>query len=1464
MIDNLISFSIRNKLIIGIFTLALVVWGAYSLTRLPIDAVPDITNNQVQIITSAPTLAAQEVEQFITYPVEIAMANIPKVIEIRSISRFGLSVVTVVFEDDADIYWARQLVGEKIKIAQDQIPKGLGNPDMAPISTGLGEIYQYVLVPKPGYEKKYSASDLRTIQDWIVKRQLAGTEGLAEVSSFGGYVKQYEVAIDPDKLRAHNVTVSDVFTALEKNNQNTGGAYIEKGHNAYFIRGVGLVSGLEDVGKIVVAQKDNVPLLIRDVANVQFGSAVRYGAMTRNGKGEVVGGIVLMLKGENSAQVIERVKQRVEEIKKSLPEGVALEAFIDRTRLVNKAIGTVEKNLIEGGLIVIFILVLFLGNLRAGLVVASVIPLAMLFAVCMMNLFGVSGNLMSLGAIDFGLIVDGAVIIVESIVHRIHHDYLGSNIKKLNQDQMDDVVHDASIKIRQSAAFGEIIILIVYLPILSLVGIEGKMFKPMAQTVGFAILGALILSLTYVPMASAAFLSKKAFHKKNISDKMMDFMQKIYNPIIRKALKARMLVLSLSVGLLVISFFIFSRMGGEFIPTLEEGDLAATATISPGSSLSQTVQTATRMEQILLKKFPEVKEVITKIGAAEIPTDPMPVEAADMIIVLKEKDEWVTTDSREDLSEMMKEALEAIPGVNFEFSQPIQLRFNELMTGVRSDIAVKIYGEDLDVLAQKAAEAQAIITPIKGVGDLRVEQVKGLPQIMVTYNKDKIAQYGLSIEEVNTVLKTAFAGGVAGVVFEGQKRFDMVVRLDTIHRKDIDNVRNLFIPLSNGAQVPLAELANIEYKEGPMQVSRDKTKRRITLGINVRDRDVESLVGEIQKKLDANLKLPAGYHITYGGQFENLKEGKKRLSVAVPVALALILLLLFFTFGSIKQSLLIFTAIPLAAIGGIFALLFRGMPFSISAGIGFIALFGVAVLNGIVLIGYFNQLKKEGITDVYQRILKGTEVRLRPVLMTAAVASLGFLPMALSNSSGAEVQKPLATVVIGGLITSTLLTLIVLPVLYSFIEKMKTNKNSNLSTGTAVVIIFILSAITLPNISNAQSQTIPNVLTLQQAINTGLTNNPNVKSATYVIEQQTALKRTGFDLGRTVVSLTYGQYNSLYKDNNIGILQSFAFPTVYRNYVALSKEQIAGAEFSAAMTRTELIRNIKFSYYQLLVINERKKFLLYQDSVYSDFSKAAELRFTTGESSYLEKITAETRLMEVRNQLVQVEADLSIYKNQIQKLLNSNQDFSVSGDIPVIYDFALPGDTVTLEQNPTLNYYKQQIAINHAQKKLERSRLFPGISVGYNNQSLTGNYMVDGANQFYGTSKRFQYVFVGLDIPLWARPQAARVKAADLGEKAAASGYEFQKLYFQSQYETLVKEYEKYKATLNYYQQKAIPQAHLILDNSSRAFKAGEIGYVEFVQSITQAVDIKIAYLNAINQFNQTTINLQYILGGQQ
>jgi heavy metal efflux system protein len=1042
MIDFIIKFSVRNKLIIFLFVFSLIAVGIYSITQIPIGAVPDITNNQVQVITTSRNLSTQDVEQFITYPIELEMANLPGVVEIRSVSKFGLSVVTVVFEDRLGTYLPRQLIAEKLEKAAELIPEGMGKPEMGPITTGLGEIFQYTLETKPGYEDAYTTMQLRTIQDWIVKRQLSGIPGVVEVNTWGGFLKQYEVSVDPVRLESMNVTVTEVYDALSENNENAGGGYIEKGMQSYFVRGEGKVNDLEDIQNIIVKNVNGIPVSVKDIGTVQFGYATRFGAITGNGTGEKVLGQVMMLKNANSLKVINAVKERVAQIQPSLPEGIYINAFLDRSELISRTTNTVIENLTLGALIVIFVVVILLGNLRSGLIVASVIPISLLFSITLMNLFGISANLMSLGAIDFGIIIDGAVIIVEYTVHQftLNSKELSGLKGELLENKKDEIAIDSSNRMMNSAFFGQAIILMVFIPILSLEGVEGKMFKPMALAFGFALIGSIILCLTYVPAVSAFFLKPEKDNLiKRISDRLLNLIYRSYDPIIHYALRNRILVIILAIILFASSVLLFLRMGGEFIPTLDEGDYVVQPVLKPGTSLTETVRFNTRIERILMENFPEVDQVVTRIGAAEVPTDPMSMEMSDIIIRLKPRDQWVSASDKEELANLMKAKMSIFPGVSYEFTQPIEMRFNELITGVRADLAIKIFGEDLNILFDYAQQIRSLVENVEGAADVTVEQIVGLPQMTVKYDRNRLAQYGLNISELNRNIKIAFGGLAAGVVFEGERRFDLVMRFSEENRKSIDNLKNLYVRIPNGESVPMKELADIQYTFGPAQISRDDTRRRIVIGINVRKRDVESLVDEISGIIDERINLPAGYYITYGGQFENLQNAKKRLTFAIPVALLIIMILLHFTFYSFKQALLVFSAIPMAAIGGVLALWIRGMPFSISAGVGFIALFGIATLNGVVLINFFNDLKSRGVKDLQERVLTGTKQRLRPVLMTASAAAFGFFPMAFSTSSGAEVQRPLATVVIGGLITATLLTMVVLPVIYCMYSKKQEN-----------------------------------------------------------------------------------------------------------------------------------------------------------------------------------------------------------------------------------------------------------------------------------------------------------------------------------------------------------------------------------------------------------------------------------------
>lgn len=1451
MLNAIIRFSVRNKLIVGVFTLALLIYGVFELFRLPIDALPDITSNQVQVITTSPSLAAPEVERLITFPLEQASSNIPGIKEMRSISRFGLSVLTIVFDDDVDIYWARQQVNERLTMAKEQIPPEAGLPELAPATTGIGEIYQYVLRPATGYETKFDLAELRSIQDWIVRRQLLGTPGVADVSSFGGYLKQYEVAIVPERLKGMNVTVADIFNALEKNNQNSGGAYIEKGPTALFIRTEGLAATIADIENIVVRYSTSgIPVYIRDIAEVRLGHAIRYGALTFRDKGEVAGAVVLMLKGANASEVITKVKDRIEQIRKTLPEGVILETFYDRTKMVNNAIGTVKKNLLEGALIVIFVLVIFLGNLRAGLIVASVIPLSMLFAIIMMNLFGVSGNLMSLGALDFGLIVDGAVIIVEAVLHRISHTGAIGGSKRLSQLQMDSEVQQEAGRMMNSAVFGQAIILIVYLPILTLTGIEGKMFKPMAQTVSFALIGAFLLSLTYVPMVSSLFLSKKVNHKDSITDRGIRFLQRRYRFILNKALEFPKTVVSISLALFGIALWIMSLLGGEFIPELEEGDFAVDARLITGSSLTETIRTTQKAVAVLEANFPEVEKIVTRIGASEIPTDPMPIEMTDIMISLKPKSEWTTAKSSDELANKMSRALEVIPGMSSGFQFPVQMRFNELISGARQDIVCKIFGDDLDSLATYANKLGKIVQQVSGAKDLYIETITGLPQIVVTYRRDAIALYQLNIADVNQVIRTAFAGAPAGLIYEKERRFELVVRMNEDLRNDIDDVRQLLIPAPQGQQIPLYQVADVQIKQGPNQIQREDAQRRVIVGFNVRGRDIESVVEELRDRVDKNIRLPSGYFIKYGGQFENMIEAKSRLSIAVPAALMLILLMLYFAFGSVKYGILIFSAIPLSAIGGVLALWVRDMPFSISAGVGFIALFGVAVLNGIVLITEFNRLKQEGITDTRMIILEGTSIRLRPVLMTAAVAALGFIPMAFSNGSGAEVQRPLATVVIGGLITATLLTLIVLPVLYTWAERKK-----RINGQAAISILFIMVSL-LSNSSNAQTR-----MSLEEMTKVAEQQNLTVQGLKKQTEYWNALQKNVFDPPKTVLGGEFGNINSAKNDTRFFVGQTLSLPPVYQRQRALYEAEGAAQNGLVAWRIAELRKEVKIIFYQLAALQERKNRLLYLDSVYDRFLQAATIRLQAGETSLLEKTTAEAQLQQLKLLQQQSDADLLITQQQLQLLLNTDSLILPNYEVFKRQTLILP-DSTQVADHPQLAYKRMLQQSASAQTQTEKSKLLPDFTVGYSNQSIVGYQSLDGITQkYFGSGDRFHIVNLSAAIPIFNRTTKARVRAGQINEEVArintmSTGFQINNR-FRQLHSTLI----RHQQGIDYYEKSGLTQASLMIKQADLAYRHGEINYLEWTVLMNNAVQIQLQYINVIQQYNETIIELEYLTG---
>ena len=1443
MLSNIIQFSIKNKLIVFLLTLFIIGFGLYSLTQIPIGAVPDVTNNQVQVITTSQNLSTQDMEQFITYPVELEMANLPGVIEIRSVSKFGLSVVTIVFEDNMGTFLPRQLISEKLISASEKIPAGFGTPQMGPITTGLGEIYQYILDTKPGYKDKYSAMDLRTIQDWVVKRQLSGIPGVVEVNTWGGYLKQYEVAINTQKLHAMNITTADIFTALEKNNSVSGGGYIEKVNQAYFIRGEGLISSLEDIENIVVKSTGNLPIYIKDVAEVGFGSATRFGAITGNGEGEKVLGQVMMLKDANSKKVIDAVHERIDQISKTLPEGIFINGFLERSELIQKTTFTVAENLILGCLIVIFVVVLLLGNLRSGLVVASVIPLCLLFALSLMYIFGVDANLMSLGAIDFGIIIDGAVIIVEFIAYQItakkgELQLLGT---RAQQQLKNEITFNGASKMMNSAIFGQLIILIVFIPILSLSGVEGKMFKPMALTFSFALIGAMILCFTYVPVAASIFIKPSTKSPKNISVRLMDFLNRSYDPIIRWALTKKKLVLAISFLLLGGSIYLFTTMGGEFVPTLDEGDFVIQPVLKTGTSLSETVEITTKIEQILLDNFPEVKQVVTRIGAAEVPTDPMSMEESDVIIILKPKKEWVSAESKDELADKFKEALGVIPGMEVEFTQPIEMRFNELITGVRADIAIKVFGEDLEILNKKGNEIRNLIQNVEGAADITVEKIAGLPQMNVKFDRAKIARYGLNIADLNSLISMGFAGTNLGSVFEGEKRFDLTLRLDQKSRQDISNLKNLYVDTPNAGKIPLGELAQISYTTGAAKISRDDTKRRIVVGINVRNRDLQSVVDDVQKLIETNIKLPTGYTITYGGQFENLQSAKDRLKIAVPVALVLILILLYFAFNSIREALIIYSAIPLAAVGGILLLFVRDMPFSISAGVGFIALFGIAVLNGIVLIEHFKELKHAGMEDSDELIIQGAKDRLRAVLLTASAAALGFLPMAISTNVGAEVQRPLATVVIGGLITATILTLVVLPILYSIFH-LKDKNEPLKSKGNAKILSLII--LFFVGVSGVRAQ--DEGLNFDEIQDLALNGNSGLRASKLKVDESKALIGSAFSFDKTDLYYHYDQNNIAFNNKPLevfGVQQNFLFPTVYFAEKGVNKASYFMERSSYERKKRILEQELASNYHALQYARQKEKTYSELNDLYERFSYSAQRRFELGESNYLEKITAQAKQRELQTLYTKAVEDAHLAYQELIKTVQPDSTLIVK-TMPMeklqIWD-------VNIENNAGMSFFENRTKMFDAKSTLEQQHLLPDLNFNYfqgTNSSLGEN--------LYG----FQ---VGIRIPLFFSGNASKIKAAKIAKNVSRAEAEDYSVQLRAKYLALMGQLKKYQEVLSYYESEGQGLADEIIKTATLSYQSGEIDFFQYIQSMENGYNITLSYLENLNAYNQTVIAINYL-----
>lgn len=1438
MFAKIVHFSIRKKLFVVLTTLLLLAGGIYSMLTLPIDAVPDITNNQVQIVTVSPTLAPQEVEQLITFPIEIAMSNVMNVEEIRSVSRFGLSLVTVVFKENVPTLDARQLVNEQIQMVSGEIPPELGTPELMPITTGLGEIYQYVLKVAPGYEDRYDAMELRTIQDWIVKRQLSGIPGIVEINSFGGYLKQYEVAVDPDALYSLNITIGEVFEALSRNNQNTGGSYIEKVNRAYYIRSEGMINDLHDVEQIVVTNRGGIPVHIGDIGRVQFGAPKRFGAMTKDGEGECVGGIAMMLKGANANVVTKELEKRVAKVQQMLPEGISVEPYLNRSELVNRNISTVVRNLVEGAIIVFLVLIVFLGNVRAGLIVASVIPLAMLFAFILMRIFNVSANLMSLGAIDFGIVVDGSIVILEGILAHLYGR--GLRGRTLNREEMDREVEKGAGHVVRSATFAVLIILIVFFPILTLTGIEGKYFTPMAKTLVFCIIGALLLSITYVPMMASLFLKRTVTVKPTLADRFFNSLNKVYQRVLRFSLAHVWGTISVFFVALLLSLLLFTKLGAEFIPTLDEGDFAMQMTLPAGSSLSKSIEVSLEAEKKLKERFPEIKHVVAKIGTAEVPTDPMAVEDADVMIVMKPFNEWTSASSRAEMVEKMKACLDSIKGAEFNFSQPIQLRFNELMTGAKADIAIKLYGEDMTELYNKAREAARYVEQVPGAADVLVEQAMGLPQLLVRFDRAKIARYGIDIEELNTVIRTAYAGETAGVVFENERRFDLVVRLDKEKVSDL-NIDKLFVRTKDNIQLPVSEVASIELVNGPLQINRDATKRRVVIGVNVRDADIQQVVSQISESLDKNVKLKPGYYFEYGGQFENLQNAISTLTVVIPIALMLILLLLFFAFRSVIYSLVVFSTVPLSLIGGIVALWLRGLPFSISAGVGFIALFGVAVLNGILMINHFNDIRKRSqyhlCTD--RIISEGCPHLLRPVFLTGLVASLGFVPMAIATSAGAEVQRPLATVVIGGLIVSTILTLIIIPVFYRLVNSIavrQMRRKNRLSVRKASLLIVLLAAFTPAAIQAQQS------VTLKQAVETAMTNHPRLKMAESEIERARASKGEAWDGGNTSFSYSWGQLNGADRnDNELSVEQSLGslLTPFYKN--ALANTQISKGESYRDMVKKEVTAEVKraWAYYQ---------YAFHINAMYRGQRELAEQLKKSGEQRYLQ---GDIDLAE-RNMITALAADL------YTRWLESSEELTLAGRRFTWSCYSnqplLPADT-SLAVMPIqtdglslssrhLNYFDAQVQEKKNLLKIERSRFFPELSVGYVRQKIAP---LTGLNSW----------MVGVSFPVLFFPQRSRAKQARINLRIATWEAEDNRRQLSNKVSELQSQLVRQRERLTYYQQAAIKEAEALQNSALKKFQENETDISEFIQSLNAVREIKRGYIETVYAYNITVLELE-------
>lgn len=1420
--EKIIRFSLRYKAAVLLFTAIIVFGGIWSALNLPVGAVPDITNNQIQVITTSTSLSAEDVEKLITAPIELEMGNIQGVKEIRSVSKFGLSVVTIVFDDAIGTYLPRQLVAEKLVTAAASIPDHYGKPFMGPISTGLGEIYQYTLDVKPEFKDQYSTMELRTIHDWVVRRQLAGIPGVVEVNTWGGFLKQYEVAVDPERLRGLNISLADVMRSLESNNSIQGGAYIEHAGNTYFVRGEGRMNSVQDIENTMVVRRGGSSVLIRDVGEVRYGHAPRFGAITANGEGEKILGQVMMLKGANSLAVIDAVKDRVQAVQATLPEGVFIKPILDRSDLISRTTSTIETNLIEGCLIVVFVVILLLGNWRSGLIIGSLIPLSLLFALILMKIGGVDANLMSLGAIDFGIIIDGAVIIVEFLAFRIGASYqaLQSLPAEEQKAMRSEIIASSTSKMMKSAFFGQLIILIVFIPILTMTGVEGKMFIPMALTFSFALIGAMVLSMTYVPVVSELFL-KGGKEKSQISSFIFLRLEALYTPVLTWALNNGKATLGFALAILTAGFMIFSTLGGEFVPTLDEGDYVIQPVLPTGTSLAETVRITTLIEKELTSKFPEVDQVVSRIGAAEVPTDPMSMEESDIIIRLHPPETWVSAQSKDALADSMKVAIQRVVGIDMEFTQPIEMRFNELITGVRADLAIKVFGHDLDVLFSKATDIKRLIENVEGAADITIEKVEGTPMIQVNYKRDVMARYGLSIDDVSKTVAAGVAGITTGNIYEADRKFDLVLRLNDDYQ-DAEGLGQVLIDLPEGGKIPLSELANVETIQTPAKISRDAAQRRIVVGVNVRNRDLESVVTDVQNILIKELDLPSGYTISYGGQFENLRRAKDRLIIAVPVALLLIFIMLYIAFKSVKESLLIFSAIPLAAVGGIVLLWIRDLPFSISAGVGFIALFGIAVLNGIVLIEHFKEMRHEGHDFTIDMIIRGAKSRLRPVLLTASAAALGFLPMAISHGAGAEVQRPLATVVIGGLITSTLLTLIVVPVFYLIM-----NKTAKLPRTTIMIILLLVGS------SHVNAQ-----LTMEEAIQASH-ELPALKAAHLEFEQAEAMRTT-------YSSFRLPEVYHAYDENNIaengfpisvwGVSQSIALPG---SNSGLKKQAQVNVEMASVMVEVKgrLVESIVQQAFLEVVYADNQVFILEGfKPMFDELVSTAELSVSLGESPGIEVLRAKNRKQQFLAEFDQARSRQTTALFQLAQLIDREVP-SVVDSLVLLSPFE--ADIQTLEYR-MLGFEKEKSI--YAEKSA-RQELLPVLQAevfqGSNNQVNAQSY------------SGFR---IGMQLPLWPSTVKSKQRVAQLQQEIAnarmeenAMNNDFHRIELERQISQLYSQIEQFRST-------SLPLAKSIKSQLAIAKEAGEIDFFYYLNALEEAKVIELEHIEKCREYNLNVI----------